>query len=143
MRNVLSTYLKLLFILQRHYNQLKEELAKMKPPSDLDSDMFKMAVQNGPISSSSASAAAACSSAVVPTPSTSSSVSHKPPNGTSSQMMNMNMNHTDAIPDEGLLSKMLVNKDDIADLADSSPSDSSSPSDNDTSDNINTEILFL
>ena len=113
----------------------------MKPPSDLDSDMFKMAVQNGPISSGSASAAA-CSSAVVPTPST-SSVSHKPPNGTSSQMMNMNMNHTNALPDDGLLSKMLVNKDDIPDLADSSPSDSSSPSDNDTSDNINTEILFL
>ena len=116
----------------------------MKPPSDLDNDTFKIAVQNGPISSGTMSSA--CSSAVIP--STSSSVSHKPPNGTTSQMMNMNMNHTDALPDDGPLSKMLVNKDEIPDLADSSPSDSSSSEgqdqlDNDTSDNINTEILFL
>ncbi len=152
---------------QRHYNQLKEELAKMKPPSDLDSDAFKLAVQNGPTLGAAAATAAGSGSSAGSSPSTSGkqnhgpvanstpvpSVPHKPPNGTSPSgpnanpsQLNMNMNHTDSFPDDGLLGK--VNKVGLQDLLDSSPSDSSSsegqdPLDNDATDNINAEILFL
>ena len=47
--------------MQRHFNQLKEEFAKMKPPPDLDADTFKMAVQNGPSSANHAAASSAAS----------------------------------------------------------------------------------
>ncbi len=201
-------------ILQRHYNQLKEELAKMKPPNELDADAFKSAVQNGPTLLPAAAAGGANNVMgesrviVVPhfwptvlcqcktesvfwtpdqcmflgnfysrscddmetfpganssgwkSPGGSNHVAHKPPNGPGPSALpappptaipnnaaaaaaNLNMNHTDALPDDGLPTKLWV-KDDIPDLADTSPSDSSSsdPLENE-SDNINPEILFL